>query len=49
MNCWICGKPKGQPPERCPGHYEIPEWRDLTNEQLFRALIPEYEPEDDPK
>lgn len=20
--CWICGKPKGQPPERCPGHYE---------------------------
>lgn len=21
--CWICGKPKGQPPERCPGHYEL--------------------------
>jgi hypothetical protein len=20
--CWICGKSKGQPPERCPGHYE---------------------------
>ena len=19
--CWICGKEKGQPPERCPGHY----------------------------
>lgn len=21
-NCWICGKPKGQPPDRCNGHYE---------------------------
>ena len=20
--CWICGKRKGQPPDRCPGHYE---------------------------
>jgi hypothetical protein len=20
--CWICGKLKGQPPDRCPGHYE---------------------------
>jgi len=20
--CWICGKEKGQPPERCNGHYE---------------------------
>lgn len=20
--CFICHKPKGQPPERCPGHYE---------------------------
>lgn len=20
--CWICGKLKGQPPERCNGHYE---------------------------
>ena len=19
--CWICGKEKGQPPERCSGHY----------------------------
>jgi hypothetical protein len=19
--CWICNKPKGQPPEGCPGHY----------------------------
>jgi hypothetical protein len=24
MDCWICGKPKGQPPERCPGHYDLP-------------------------
>jgi len=22
LKCWICGKEKGQPPERCPGHYE---------------------------
>ncbi len=22
LHCHICGKPKGQPPERCPGHYE---------------------------
>lgn len=22
LPCWICGKLKGQPPERCPGHYE---------------------------
>lgn len=22
--CIICGKPKGQPPQRCPGHYEMP-------------------------
>ena len=21
--CWICGKKKGQPPDRCPGHYEL--------------------------
>ncbi len=21
--CWICGKEKGQPPGRCPGHYEV--------------------------
>lgn len=21
-NCFICGKQKGQPPERCSGHYE---------------------------
>lgn len=21
--CWICGKQKGQPPDRCPGHYEM--------------------------
>lgn len=21
--CWICGKEKGQPPERCPGHYDL--------------------------
>jgi len=20
--CWICHKPKGQPPDRCPGHYD---------------------------
>jgi hypothetical protein len=20
--CWICGKEKGQPPERCNGHYQ---------------------------
>jgi hypothetical protein len=20
-NCFICSKEKGQPPERCPGHY----------------------------
>lgn len=24
LHCWICGKPKGQPPERCPGHYAMP-------------------------
>lgn len=22
--CFICGKEKGQPPERCPGHYLTP-------------------------
>lgn len=22
--CWICGKEKGQPPERCNGHYDDP-------------------------
>ena len=21
--CWICGKGKGQPPQRCPGHYQV--------------------------
>lgn len=21
VECFICHKPKGQPPERCPGHY----------------------------
>ena len=21
--CWICHKPKGQPPDRCPGHYDM--------------------------
>jgi hypothetical protein len=23
--CWICKKEKGQPPERCPGHYDMPQ------------------------
>ena len=22
LNCWICGKPKGQGVDRCSGHYE---------------------------
>jgi hypothetical protein len=22
LPCHICGKPKGQPPDRCPGHYD---------------------------
>jgi hypothetical protein len=30
--CWICGKPKGQPPERCPGHYLMP--RDFETQKL---------------
>ena len=26
VKCWLCGKLKGQPPERCPGHYQtVPE------------------------
>lgn len=24
LPCWICGKERGQPPARCPGHYEFP-------------------------
>ncbi len=24
LPCWVCGKPKGQPPDRCPGHYSFP-------------------------
>lgn len=45
--CWICGKPKGQPPERCPGHYAYPEEPEmvihnptLVDVAAMRARIP---------
>lgn len=40
--CAICGKPKGQPPERCAGHYEQP-WSDTSSleeeNKLLRAAL----------
>lgn len=28
--CWICGKQKGQPPERCNGHYLDVDYRRIA-------------------
>lgn len=33
--CWICAKEKGQPPERCNGHYSMSEPSTRTPEQVL--------------
>lgn len=35
--CWICGKEKGQPPERCNGHYTSVNWNE-ENQKLRTEL-----------
>ncbi len=35
--CWICGKLKGQPPNRCPGHYDM---QQTKLDKRIRALTP---------
>ncbi len=34
--CWICGKLKGQPPERCNGHYDMP--NDTVTRELAEKM-----------
>ena len=38
LPCFICGKEKGQPPDRCPGHYELTAERQRELEARVTAI-----------
>ena len=38
LPCFICGKQKGQPPDRCPGHYEMPDLKPTVGHELDAAV-----------